>query len=478
MYRSGQSLKPSASDLPRGYRPRVVVKLRDGLRAPGGSSPLVAAVAPQAPGGGQGGGWQPLLRRFQGATVAPVFTTVPAARLTEAQQQAARAAGGARVPDLQSFFVVTLPAGADSAAVIRAARELNGVEEAHVEGPPAPPPVSPADDPRSSGQGYLNAASAGIDARHAWLVPGGDGRNVGFVDLEQGWTLNHEDLAGAGIGLISGVSKSFHGHGTAVLGEILAQDNTKGCIGITPAVSARVVSQWRSATNFNTADAIFAAAFAMRAGDILLLEAQTTVGSSTFLPVEVESQTWAAIFIATLLGRIVIEAGGNGGNDLDTYQDSVHGFILKRGHANFRESGAIMVGAASSNAPHSRLSFSNYGSRVDCYAWGQNINTTGDGWQGTATSLYTTSFGGTSGASPIVTGAAIALQGMVKAAGKPALTPARMRQVLCDPRLGTRSNVPAADRIGVMPDLRKIVAELGLRQVGDFPTPRKDVQYA
>ena len=60
-----------------------------------------------------------------------------------------------------------------------------------------------------------------------------------------------------------------------------------------------------------------------------------------------------------------------------------------------------MVGAAITAAPHRRLSFSNYGSRIDCYAWGQNVYLRRR-LGGDATNTYTASFGGTSGASPIV----------------------------------------------------------------------------
>jgi len=54
--------------------------------------------------------------------------------------------------------------------------------------------INPADDPRSGRQGYLDPAPGGIDARYAWRVPGGTGRGVTVVDLEQGFNLDHEDL--------------------------------------------------------------------------------------------------------------------------------------------------------------------------------------------------------------------------------------------------------------------------------------------
>ena len=64
-----------------------------------------------------------------------------------------------------------------------------------------------------------------------------------------------------------------------------------------------------------------------------------------------------------------------------------------------------------------------------------------------------TGFGGTSGASAIVAGCAIVLQGIARARGTP-LTPDRMRTLLSGP-FNTPSNDPGVDRIGVMPDLRE-----------------------
>ena len=37
-------------------------------------------------------------------------------------------------------------------------------------------------------------------------------------------------------------------------------------------------------------------------------------------------------------------------------------------HPDFMDSGAIMVSAATSALPHQRMSYSNYGARIDCFA--------------------------------------------------------------------------------------------------------------
>jgi hypothetical protein len=287
---------------------------------------------------------------------------------------------------------------------------------------------------------------------------GVNGSGIGFVDMERGWTLNHEDLAAAGITLISGVNQDFHGHGTAVLGEVLGVDNTVGGVGIAPGANGHVVSQWRTASTYSTAEAILSAVAAMSAGDVLLLEAQTSSPTASgYVPVEVEQIVFDAIQFATSQGIVVVEAGANGSVDLDAFQTLSGKKIFNRSSPDFRDSGAIMVGAASSAAPHQRLSFSNYGSRIDCYGWGQNIDTCGDGWTGNATNTYTPSFGGTSGASPIVAGAALLLQSWSAGAGRGRYTPTVLGGLLSSTALNTASANPGSDRIGVMPNLRAII---------------------
>jgi subtilisin family serine protease len=127
-----------------------------------------------------------------------------------------------------------------------------------------------------------------------------------------------------------------------------------------------------------------------------------------------------------------------------------------------------MVGAASSATPHRRLAFSNFGSRVDCFAWGEHIDTSGDGFTGQDPHVYTTDFGGTSGASPIVAGCAVLLQALRRANGLVPHSPAEVRALLSDSAINTVSADPAGDLIGVMPDLRAIAQ----RPAGGSPPSR------
>ena len=442
---------PPPAPLPEGFIPRVVLKFKSDVQLP------YSRAAENELAKYSGVTWNELSRNFDGIALVPYFSTIAEPTLLELMRRAPRTERSMVPPNFRAYYAIECPAGVDPHQVVKAVAQWPNVDITYVEGGPVAPPLDPSDDPRSGNQRYLDAAPGGIDARWAWTNTQTDGSSLGFVDLERGWTLNHEDLAAANITVISGLSRDYHGHGTAVLGEVVAVDNTRGGIGIAPHAHARVVSQWRTASTYNTAEAILSAVSVMQAGDVLLLEAQTNYAGYANVPVEVEQAVFDAIEFATAQGIVVIEAGGNGAVDLDTFTDVNGKMILNRNSAEFRDSGATLVGAASSAAPHQRLSFSNYGSRIDCFGWGQDIDTAGDGWTGTGTSTYTTGFGGTSGASPIVTGAALLLQSWRVGHGKPRYAPSALRDVLGDVKLNTASANPSLDRIGVMPDLHAII---------------------
>lgn len=359
-----------------------------------------------------------------------------------------------------SFFSVDCPPGVDPEKLASYLNELSIVKKAYFDPPGSEPIVSPNTNPRFSNQGYLDPAPDGIDVEGVWPQAGGigitgaDGEGISVIDLERGWTFDHEDLIGQGMSLLHGnIRDGSRAHGTSVMGQICAVDNGLGCIGITSAVaSANAVSYWGS----SRPNAILAAIDNLEFGDVLLLEAQLSISGWSMMPIEVLDAEYEAIRLASALGIIVVEAAGNGGNDLDTYTDAGGNAIFNRTAAGFRDSGAIMVGAASSTSPHVRLGFSNFGSRIDCYAWGQNVNTTSSNSSG-STNLYTSTFNGTSSASPIITGAAISVQGMAEQNMGYRFSPGQMRAILSNPATGTNSNNPGVDRIGVMPDLQAIV---------------------
>ena len=237
----------------------------------------------------------------------------------------------------------------------------------------------------------------GINAEYAWQFNGGDGLGQQVIDLEQGWTLDHEDLVAHSAQLLHGVIlNGSRPHGTKVLGIMCASDNALGCVGIAPNVnSLNVVSYNRS----NRPDAILAAIANLPFGGVLLLNAQLDDPGLEGLPIEALEAEFQMIRLATALGIIIVEAAGNGGTDLDQFTDRAGNPVLRR---SFRDSGAILVSAATFSSPHKPIvrggrPICNFGSRIDCYAWGEKIDTSSS----TAvfpfsTTEYTGTFGMTS----------------------------------------------------------------------------------
>jgi hypothetical protein len=456
---------------------RVVVKFRDDVDVP-----WVDGLESRLDEFNIGAG-SAVLRAFPGITFRRGF------RLTEpAKLRAAMAAAGRHRANYFTIFTVDCPPGIDPASLAAALRAWPTVETAYVPRPviPTAPPFDPSGNPRwaAGKQGYLKPAPQGIDAEFIWSLPNGLGENQKVADVEHGWLLNHEDLVDAKPLLVGGINKSFFEHGAAVLGVMVASDNKTGIVGIAPRAAARAagIYQVGSPEVSDIPLAIEAAVAALSAGDVLLIEEQVqaenpATGKEATWPVETEILEFFAIQAAVLSGIIVIDGAANAGVDLKDWVDIFGAHTLDPDSPGFKDSGAIIVGAASSAPPHSRfnasgMSLSNFGKRVDCYAWGENVDTCwfNGGNPAVDTHDYTVppEFGLTSAAGAIIAGAVLLLQGLAEKHLGRRFTPGEMRDILRNPANGTPSKEPAKDLIGSMPDLKKIV----FNQIAKTFTPK------
>nr|MBA3260850.1 S8 family serine peptidase [Gemmatimonadales bacterium] len=400
------------------------------------------------------------------------LSTVPADRL-EQLREAARVRSAGPPPDLSAWYRLSATGAAGRDRLIADLNALPEVDTAYAAPAPAPPPGSGtplAASPTvlltgnfASRQGYLGPAPGGIEATYARTLPGGAGQGVTVIDLEYDWFFDHEDLGLPGEALIGGERYSGFGddHGTAVLGELFGRENGLGVTGGVPGATPRTVAPFFDGA-YNPAAAITLASASMAPGDVLLIEQQTGGPTDTYVPLEWIPSVYDAIRLATQAGKIVVEAAGNGSQDLDAPE------LNGRFDRGRYDSGAIIVGAG--DPQHAILWFSNYGSRVDLQGWGGEVTTTGYGdLSGTTkTDAYTGGFSGTSSASPIVTAAAASVVGYLKAQGKPAPAPADLRSLL--ERAGTPQTGDLSRRIGPLPNLRAALAALGV--VGDTWTAR------
>jgi hypothetical protein len=353
--------------------------------------------------------------------------------------------------------------------------------------PNAPENLAPAPTPDfNARQGYLDAAPVGVDARFAWTKPGGKGSGVRVIDLEWGWNFSHEDLLQNQGGIVGGSGATDTDHGTCVIGEISGDHNGLGIMGIAPDATISAV-----AFSMATATAIRMAADRLSAGDVMLLEIhrpgprfnyQSRSDQRGYIAIEWWPDDFAAILYATGRGVLVVEAAGNGAENLDDvlYNTRPAGFPSAWRNPFNRvnpQCGAILCGAGAPppgthgrnhGADRSRLDFSNYGACIDAQGWGREVTTTGRSWgsadlyNGGTNGWYTDQFSGTSSASPIVTGVLASAQGMARAGGKPVITPARARDLLRSTGSPQQDEPtrPATQRIGNRPNLRAIHGQL------------------
>jgi serine protease len=302
-------------------------------------------------------------------------------------------------------------------------------------------------------QGYLYDPPVGLDAPAAWALGGGRGEGMKFIDVEVAWTPDHEDFPFAQYFYEGGepMSIGYEPHGTAVLGEVIGSHNGFGVSGFAPAVSYGVVAIDIDLYP-DVAQYFQEALDHLDPGDVWLIELQMAPPGHDVTPMEWLQVNYDVIWTSVWgRGVVCVEAGANGSQNLD---DPGWGGVFDR---NQRDSGAIMVAAGT---PTGRVaeSFTNYGSRMDVHAWGSQIVTTGygdlyDG--GTLQTLYTDEFGGTSGASPMIVGSSLCLQGIAKEHLGYPLRPEQLRAVLHD------TGIPHLDpfkEIGPRPDLAAAAA--------------------
>jgi len=395
---------------------------------------------------------------------------LPVAQLNNLWKNAERNLGK-KLPDPNKnfYFVVNDPKQLDQAKTLI---------EQYIPGMPVqyvPVPTNAVTPDFFPQQSYPLNVSSGINAEAVWSGYGNRGTGIKICDIEYGFNANHQDLplvtvvgptpedpfAGAGID-----------HGTAVLGEIASLDNTWGTTGIASDVEMYFAGAYTDST-YDLAAAITNALSVLSAGDIILLEQQidgpnyTGFGQFGLVPVEWYELYYDAIVLAVGQNVTVVEAAGNGEQNLDDAVYNTGG----TGHYPFmpgNNSGAIIVGAGAvdtafggGDVSRSRIWFSNYGTRVDVQGNGQAVFTTGYGDFYSAEGydlFYTSDFGGTSGASPIVTGAAALLQSVNKDITGTTLTPDQVRNLLVTTgKTQQAGTYPLSENIGPLPDVFQAV---------------------
>ncbi len=380
---------------------------------------------------------------------------------------------GTDIYNLNNIYRLQIPKGQD---IWKISKELEALPGIYKAGPVPKPMELPTPPDYQSIQGYLNSAASnptGIDALYAWTKTGGTGSSVTVCDLEYSWNYNHNDISkAAGSQINTNVADPYsdNNHGTAVIGELVADNNSWGTTGICYGANLKTCGTYYGTPSptWNVPGAIAVAISNLSSGDVILLEQQWeyTAGAQDFIPIEwwmnyspnaqTNNGVYAAILNAITNGISVVEAGGNGAVNTDNLQW-------------YGNSGAIIVGAGGAytggtwpNGDLQKLGFSSYGSRFDLQGWGENVVTTGYGDYYNTEGVnywYTNTFSGTSSASPIVAGAVACLQGYyLSNISSTPMTPSAMRTHL--KTYGTAQITPPNGNIGPRPDLKNAIDNL------------------
>lgn len=371
---------------------------------------------------------------------------------------------GEDTPDLSAWYRLALSRGGDVEATLEKLESSPLVEVAEpVPGEPPPPPATPD---FSELQTYLDPAPVGVGSELAFGDPRTRGAGVRVVDVEYSWTEDHEDLQLPPDADLGGDEFEEHTmwehHGTAVFGILAARHNGFGVNGGIPGADVRAISPMErtaDGTTYNVAGALgyLLANGLVEPGDVVLIEQQARgpTGDGDYVPIEWGQAVFDAIKALSDAGVVVVEPGGNGGQDLD--DPAFEG----RFDRSVRDSDAIMVGAGVPLTREPRDSTSR-GSRVDLQGYGADIATTGgsvpDLQDGAKQVQYTRSFNGTSGASAIVVNAVAAVQGYLKATGQGPWAADELVALLR--ATGTPQGAVEEGQIGPLPDIAEALRRI------------------
>lgn len=365
-------------------------------------------------------------------------------------------------PDLAGIIDVRVDVTVESLATLaRRFQALAEVEyaELFVEGTPPPGDIAPTTPNHANSQSYRNA-NPGINATYAHGL-GLRGEGIRIADCEYGWNYTHEDLVDVALNPEpfqtidpSVIANGWDEHGTAALGELAAVTNAYGCTGLTPHASFATFTEWSVQEGPRRLTCITNAIATSKTGDVVLLEMQTIGAGGNYVPAEYSLSVWNVVKVGTNAGVVVVGAAGNGNQDLDSVAYAPY---MARG-----DSGAILVGAGSSDTAHTKLSFSTYGSRIDLQGWGGGVFTLGYGsfaaYGGDKNQRYVAGFSGTSSASPIVTAAAVLVQQTAKARQFAPMTSVQIRNKL----IATGIAQGSGGEIGPLPNLQPAIDSIAV----------------
>lgn len=341
-------------------------------------------------------------------------------------------------------------------------------------------------------QTYLLETNNGLNIQPAWDL-GLTGNSQHLIHYEHNWNYEHSDL---NIDITTtplenpfqedfADSTDSIEHGTAMLGIMTAQHNSFGIKGITPNVKVHTAAsgafsastgwpEWETmmewiqefAAGNDIGGQTIVHGFQALGPQTLSMKESGEYDTITACPGCIPGEAYSAVFDGMQdmvnMGIVVITGSGNGAINLDDAINQV-GIDLST-----QDTGALIVGA--SNGPNlDKADFSNCGARVNVFAWGRDIVSTGYGNHPASVAddpnqWYVNNFGGTSSAMAMIAGMAVLAQEYVdilyadqlEENEHAYLNSAQIRALFTHPDAST-APLTAECNIGVQPDMGKVL---------------------
>ncbi|MCB1047402.1 MAG: S8 family serine peptidase, partial [Calditrichaeota bacterium] len=375
---------------------------------------------------------------------------------------------GITLPDLNNWYTVVMP---DEDSARELASQLSSspfIRYAALTPIPMPNAVdiSPTTPNYMSFQDYQDAAGYGVGIASAWAETNGTGVGVSIMHHEGGWVTDHEDTDMVYTGGGNSSDSGWWNHGTACVSILAAPNNGYGVTGLAYGADQMLSrgfwdngspNTWIACQGYLEVGDVISASWGYGGSLPSGYNCSCNPGQAGGQPAESDQADFDAIQTITANGYIVLNSASNGCVPMD------NALYNGKYNLNVRDSGALIIGAIDpGGAP---ACFTNYGSRVDAHAWGSAVYSSGYGdlftGGGDDRQYYTSGFGGTSAACPIVSGAVATLQAVYKQRnGGAVLDPWELRSLLRS--TGTPQTSQAGTKpISNMPDLAELLVAIG-----------------
>ena len=386
------------------------------------------------------------------------------AKLLQMEQAAETLSGNSEsVKRLRNIFKITVD-NPTNARLLQLASELEKLEgvvySSLLSAEPIQPPadIVPVTSDFQPSQTYIGA-NPGVNMQYAW-DNFQTGTGIRLRDVEYGFNKSHEEFAdidafmAPGMTINTSATIDYTEHGTAVFGIAYADKGIYGVSGLAHGADEMIFfPEWQQ-IGYDRVFAVSEAVANSLAGDVIIYEMQTFGQGNQYVMAEFDGPIWDLTKAATDAGIVVVAAAGNGNQNLDSAYYTTY--------MGWGDSGAIIVGAGTSNVLHNKLSYSTYGTRVDVQAWGENVYTTGYYAPGSGINSfqigndfnqsYSTNFAGTSSATPIVASCAAVLQSYFHGLTNQYMTSQQIRTVLKN--TGVAQGNVVLGNIGPIPNMQ------------------------